>query len=358
MQKALGCPRFFDRPCEIVGDVERKSVIVAIIEPARELLTRIDFHHVDIEFPLVFETGKREIAAAKKTDVRMKRVFSVDEVKFGVETFAEMKFDFDASIAKLPREMSESRLVVARRDAHCELTVEVFGDVPSQLKCALLIDGGCRCGNGVKSAPKLFGGRVHADEQAARCVSFVVFERVYRLRKEMPAAKVEIAHANVCTSRAREGLQECGGELLLDVVEDSGHGAGRCGDGSRSTTQREEGCGVNVQGLSLLRLRLSTAPPAHLSTTRRSRGAGEVEPEALVDTASAFRIRSHFGGACMSPWLRQTFVLLCLFLVACLLPAAGCSCDSPAPALVAQHSSTGQARPIWQGIEVTGHDSR
>ena len=57
--------------------------------------------------------------------------------------------------------------------------------------------------------------------------------------------------------------------------------------------------------------------------------------------------------------LRQTFVLLCLFVVACLLPAAGCSCDSPAPVLVAsylpcvpQHSPLAVAAPLAQAKSI------
>ncbi len=129
----LGSPRFFDGSCKILRYIEGKSVIPAIIEPARELLACIDFHDVDVEFALVFETGTREVAAAEKTNVRVDGVFSVDEVEFGVETLTEMELDFEASFAKLSGQVTERGFVFTGGDATCQLSVEVFGDLPLQL---------------------------------------------------------------------------------------------------------------------------------------------------------------------------------------------------------------------------------
>ncbi len=69
----IGRERLFTRPAflddldQFIGDVDAPAVAPAILEPLGELLRGVVIEHIDVQFALLGQAGKREVAAAQES---------------------------------------------------------------------------------------------------------------------------------------------------------------------------------------------------------------------------------------------------------------------------------------------------
>ncbi len=217
-------PRLVDRAHQLLREVERESVAVAIVEPPRELVAGVDVQHVDVELALPRQPREREVAAPEEGDPRAHRVAPVDQVELRVERPPQVKAHLDPPLPELPGEQAQRDLVLARRHPARELLPEVVGDLPPRPDGPLLVDGLIPTAGPVQCAAELLRWPVHADEHPNRWPARR--ERLDRVLQDAPAPEVEVPDTEVCGSRAHQGRTELRREVQLDVVVDPGHGGG------------------------------------------------------------------------------------------------------------------------------------
>ena len=129
-------PTFVDNFSQFVGDVQTQAVVPALFKPLVQFFGGIVFGHIHIEFAIVFESGKGEVAAAEESDDGDSLVAAVDEIEFGVQGMAGEEFNAqagDGRFQQLLAEFLQGCAVGVSGGAEHELRGELLGSVAASL---------------------------------------------------------------------------------------------------------------------------------------------------------------------------------------------------------------------------------
>ena len=84
------CIEDFD---QFVRDVDAPLIVPTVLEPLLELLAGVLIEHIDVQFPLLRQSGEREIAASQKSSRRIVGVYAVNEVQLRVQAIPQEQLD-------------------------------------------------------------------------------------------------------------------------------------------------------------------------------------------------------------------------------------------------------------------------
>ena len=189
-------PTFVNHLDEFLGDVHAPMVFPAIFKPACEFFGGVVVEDIHVEFALMRQTRKREIARTEKPRDGIVGVGAEAEIKFGVERVTEEKFHDNFACFQLRREATKAGFIGVCWRAKGELGAKFFRKTPLQTDDGLLTDLILLRQETVSKTQFVLGEPLHSDEKATlRTITARPFlnEAINRL----PAAQIEVADAEI-----------------------------------------------------------------------------------------------------------------------------------------------------------------
>ena len=220
----LARPALINDVGQLFRDVHAPPVGPAVLEPVDQLVARIVFQNIDVQFPLACQPGHCEVAAAQEAGDRVVGILPVQQIQLGVQGVPQVHLDHQLLGTDLGRQLTQRCFVLVGRKTVGQLQAELFGNAPLGADRRLVVDS-------LFFALLLLPQRLaqlirrvdmHADQQAA-AVAVTTRPAVNVFREVPPTTQVEIADAKVGAFGCLQRLLQCRQECLFYVVEDSWH---------------------------------------------------------------------------------------------------------------------------------------
>ena len=138
-----GCcarPTILDDGDQFVGNIEAPPVVPSVLEPLGQFLAGVVVHYVHVQFALVGQAGKSEIAASKIADGRIDGVGAEEKVELGVQWVTHEKLYDDLLGLDLSGKPAQAGLIVVGRHPQRQLVPELLRQPLLQAKGSRVVD--------------------------------------------------------------------------------------------------------------------------------------------------------------------------------------------------------------------------